>query len=183
MWFSWIIDVGGPGPDRGLGGKYLIVGPTTTGRCPRAATSSPMRRPTMSSTQCGPTWSNDPGARGRERQGEPEDLPLRAEGAWGTSIAEALEGAVRLAEEPTIPETTFVEASGMAINTIPPSDYGFFELINENVQAEPPTSYDVELSGQLAAIGIVHGKPFAPDERMKKILTDAAAVGQAAGGC
>ena len=27
MWFSWIIDIGGPGPDRGLGGKYLIVGP------------------------------------------------------------------------------------------------------------------------------------------------------------
>jgi hypothetical protein len=46
---------------------------------------------------------------------------------------------------------------------------------------EPATSYDVELSGQLAAIGIVKGKEFAPDERMKKILTDAAAVGQAAG--
>ena len=27
MWFSWIIDIGGPGPDRGLGGKYLIVPP------------------------------------------------------------------------------------------------------------------------------------------------------------
>jgi len=22
MWFSWVIDIGGPGPDRGLGGKY-----------------------------------------------------------------------------------------------------------------------------------------------------------------
>ncbi|MGI6247620.1 MAG: DUF1254 domain-containing protein [Pseudochelatococcus sp.] len=26
MWFSWIINIGAPGPDRGLGGKYLIVG-------------------------------------------------------------------------------------------------------------------------------------------------------------
>ncbi len=51
-------------------------------------------------------------------------------------------------------------------------------MINENVQHEPATSYDVELAGQLAAIGIVHGKPFDPDERMKKILSDAAAVGQ-----
>jgi len=25
MWFSWIIDIGFPGPDRGEGGKYLIV--------------------------------------------------------------------------------------------------------------------------------------------------------------
>ena len=54
-------------------------------------------------------------------------------------------------------------------------------MINENVQDEPATSYDVELAGQLAAIGIVKGKAFAPDERMKKILTDAAAVGNAAG--
>ena len=51
-------------------------------------------------------------------------------------------------------------------------------MINENVQQEPATSYDVELAGQLAAIGIVHGKPFKPDARMKKILTDAADVRQ-----
>ncbi len=39
----------------------------------------------------------------------------------------------------------------------------------------------MELAGQLAAIGIVKGKDFAPDDRMKAILTDAAAVGQAPG--
>ena len=33
--------------------------------------------------------------------------------------------------------------------------------------------------GQLAAIGIVKGKPFEPDERMRRILEDAAAVGTA----
>ena len=54
-------------------------------------------------------------------------------------------------------------------------------MIDANVQAEPATSYDVELAGQLAAIGIVHGKEFAPDERMKAILAEAAAVGDAAG--
>jgi hypothetical protein len=75
----------------------------------------------------------------------------------------------------------FIEGSHVAFNTIPPSDFSFFEMINENVQAEPATSYDVELAGQLAAIGIVKGKEFKPDARMKKILTDAAAVGQALG--
>ena len=34
MWFSWIIDIGKPGPDRGLGGKYLIVGPDYDGPLP-----------------------------------------------------------------------------------------------------------------------------------------------------
>ena len=33
--------------------------------------------------------------------------------------------------------------------------------------------------GQLSAIGIVKGKPFQPDERMKKLLTEAAQIGQA----
>ena len=54
-------------------------------------------------------------------------------------------------------------------------------MINANVQQEPADSYNVELAGQLAAIGIVKGKAFKPDARMKKILTDAAAVGNAAG--
>ncbi len=88
---------------------------------------------------------------------------------------------MKLAKNPAVPETKFVEASGKAFNTVPPSDYTFFEMINENIQDEPADSYDVELAGQLAAIGIAKGKPFKPDERMKKILTDAAAVGNAFG--
>jgi hypothetical protein len=74
-----------------------------------------------------------------------------------------------------------VEASGKSFNTIPPNDFSFFEMINANVQQEPADSYDVELAGQMAAIGIVKGKPFKPDARMRKILADAAAVGNAAG--
>jgi hypothetical protein len=46
-------------------------------------------------------------------------------------------------------------------------------------QEEPTESQSPELLGQLAAIGIVKGKSFAPDERMKKILRDAVAVGNA----
>jgi hypothetical protein len=47
------------------------------------------------------------------------------------------------------------------------------------VQQEPATSLDPELMGPLAAIGIIKGKPFAPDARMKKILTDALALANA----
>jgi hypothetical protein len=39
---------------------------------------------------------------------------------------------------------------------------------------EPATSLNPELMGSIAAIGIVKGKPFAPDARMKKILTESA---------
>ena len=51
--------------------------------------------------------------------------------------------------------------------------------MNELVQDEPAGSTDPELMGQLAAIGIVKGKPFEPDERMRRILEEAAAVGNA----
>src|SRR4029453_5618733 len=95
--------------------------------------------------------------------------------------ATALEGKVRLAVDPPIPPTKFVEASGKSFNTIPPNDLSYFERLDKPVQLDPATSFDPELAGQFAAIGIVKGKPFKPDARMKKILGDAAAVGNAAG--
>ncbi|MBU3030549.1 DUF1254 domain-containing protein [Paracoccus sp. XHP0099] len=182
MWFSWVIDVGFPGPDRGLGGKYLIVGPDYDGPLPENGyfVAHAKTNHALYAMRAFMENGNDPAPAVANVKENLKIYPY-APGAWGTSIAEALKGTVRLAQEPTIPEMTFIDVSGMAINTIPPSDYGFFELINENVQNEPATSYDVELAGQLAAIGIVHGKPFQPDARMKAILTDAAKVGQAVG--
>jgi hypothetical protein len=181
MWFSWIIDVGGPGPDRGLGGKYLLVGPDYDGPLPEGGyfvAHSKTNHALYASRAY--LVDNDPAPAIKNIKDNLKIYPY-VPGAFGTSIAEALTGAVNLAGEPKIPETKFVEGSGVSYNSIPPSDFGFYEWINENVQNEPATSYDVELAGQLAAIGIVHGKEFAPDERMKKILGDAAAVGQAAG--
>ncbi|MGA8194309.1 MAG: DUF1214 domain-containing protein [Acetobacteraceae bacterium] len=52
-------------------------------------------------------------------------------------------------------------------------------MLNEIVQQEPATSLGAELAGSLAAIGIIKGKPFAPDARMKKILTEAVATANA----
>jgi hypothetical protein len=34
QWFRWVIDIGAPGPDRGEGGKYLIVPPGYDGPLP-----------------------------------------------------------------------------------------------------------------------------------------------------
>ena len=181
MWFSWIIDIGGPGPDRGLGGKYLIVPPDYDGPLPEGGYFVAHSK-TNHILYAARAYlvNNDPKPAVENVKANLKIYPY-APGSYGTSIAQALTGAVRLAAEPKVPETKFVEGSGLAFNTIPPSDAGFFEMINANVQDEPATSYDVELAGQLAAIGIVHGKEFAPDERMKAILTEAAAVGDATG--
>ena len=181
MWFSWIVDVGFPGPDRGEGGKYLLVPPGYDGPLPEGGffiARSRTNRVLYAARSF--LVNNDPKPAAENVKKNLKIYPYTP-GGMGTSIATALEGKVRLGRSPTVPDTKFVEASGKAFNTIPPSDYGFFEMINENIQQEPATSYDVELAGQLAAIGIVKGKPFQPDARMKKVLTDAAAVGNAAG--
>ncbi|MFJ2538701.1 DUF1214 domain-containing protein [Pseudomonas sp. NPDC087614] len=84
-------------------------------------------------------------------------------------------------DNPPVPPTKFVEGSDKSFNTIPPNDFSYFQMLDKLVQLEPATSFDPELLGQLAAIGIAKGHPFNPDARMKSILTDAAAVGNAAG--
>lgn len=181
MWFSWIIDVGGPGPDRGLGGKYLIVGPDYDGPLPEGGFFIG-RSKTNFALYAARAYlhDNDPAPAVDNVKKTMRIYPYRP-GSFGSSLAQALEGKVRIAGEPTIPQTKFIDGSGLSFNTIPPSDASFYELINEAVQSQPATSYDVELAGQLAAIGIVHGKPFEPTERMQKILADAAAFGQATG--
>ena len=181
MWFSWIVDIGGPGPDRGLGGKYLIVGPDYTGPLPEGGYFIG-RSKTNFALYAARAYlrNNDPAPAVENIKKTMKVYPYQP-GSYGTSLAQVLEGKVRIAGEPKIPETKFIEGSGLAFNTIPPSDASFFDMINENVQREPATSYDIELAGQLAAIGIVRGKPFAPDAKMKKILADAAAFGQATG--
>lgn len=182
MWFSWIVDIGRPGPDRGLGGKYLIVGPGYAGTLPEGGyfVAHSKTNKVLYAVRAFMANGNDPKPAVANIKKNLKIYPY-APGSYGTSIAEALKGEVKLTREPKIPEMKFIEASGKSFNTIPPGDYRFFQLINENVQSEPATSYDIELAGQLAAIGIVHGKKFAPDERMKKILSDAAAVGQGVG--
>ncbi len=181
MWFSWVIDIGFPGPDRGRGGKYLLVPPGYDGPLPEGGffvahvkTNRALyaARAFLTDNDPKPTVDNIK---------KNVKIYAYAPGGYGTSIATALEGKVRLGANPPVPETKFVEASGKSFNTIPPSGFGFFEMIDKNVQEEPADSYDVELAGQLAAIGIVHGKAFKPDDKMKKILSDAAAVGNATG--
>jgi hypothetical protein len=100
-------------------------------------------------------------------------------GGVGTPIAEFLAGKAPFRRNSPPTPCVFHEGGGKVINTIPPNDFSFFEMLNEVVQQEPATSLDPELMGPIAAIGIVKGKPFAPDERMKKILTEAVASANA----
>ena len=67
----------------------------------------------------------------------------------------------------------------MPINTLVPEDATAFEWMHEIINYEPAEAFGKEKLGRLASIGIVKGKPFNPDARMKKILDQAAKEGVA----
>jgi hypothetical protein len=81
----------------------------------------------------------------------------------------------RLADADNPPAMKFVNASGIPSNFVFPNDV--LEPFERVIQEEPSAGSDPTTLGLFASIGIVKGKPFNPDARMKKILTDAANIG------
>jgi hypothetical protein len=179
MWFRWVTDLGLPGPDRGAGGRYLIAGPGYDGPLPDSGFHVFHARTTRV-TVLGRAFliDNDPTVPVETVRSGLRVSPY-VPGAEGTAVASYLDGHAPIGAAKPVPKTHFVESSGLEFNTIFAGDYGFWETIDELVQQEPPAAGDPELLGLLAAVGIVHGKPFEPNERMRKILEDAAAVGNA----
>ncbi len=179
MWWQWVIDFGLPGPDRGEGGRFLLVGPGYDGDLPDSGFHIGRSR-THRVCLLGRSFMEDSDPRPTvEKIKNTLKVYPYVPGGTGTSIATLLEGDAHPGTPISPPDTRFIEASGVAFNTIPPSDFRFFESLNALVQGEPADATDPEILGQLEAIGIVKGKPFEPDERMRRILAEAAAVGNA----
>jgi hypothetical protein len=179
MWFHWIIDFGMPGPDRGAGGKFLLVPPDYEGKLPEGGFFVGHSR-TNRALMLGRSFmvDSDPAPTVATIKSTTKIYPYVPSGA-GTSVATLLQGAVPFAQPGEVPETKFVEGTGLEFNTIPPTDSRFFETVHVLLQDEPADSGDPEIVGHLAEIGIAKGKPFAPDDRMRRILEEAAAVGNA----
>jgi hypothetical protein len=179
-WFRWVIDLGLPGPDRGEGGKYLIVPPGYEGALPEGEFNVAHAR-----THTIVWFVRSFLEKGSDPKPVVETIKNHTKvyayepGGVGTPIAEFLAGRAPLARIKQPGPAVFHEGSGKVMNTVPPNDWTFYEMLNEVVQAEPATSLDAELMGPIAAIGIVKGKAFKPDARMKRIMSEALAQGNA----
>ncbi|CRI63653.1 conserved hypothetical protein [Thiocapsa sp. KS1] len=179
-WFRWVIDLGIPGPDRGLGGKYLILPPGYSGPLPQGEFNIAQSQ-TDTVLWFGRSFLAD------HKDPKPVVDVIRAHtkvypyepGGLGTPLAEFLAGKAPIAPLKEPAPTVFHEGSGTVMNTIPPNDWTFFEMLNEVVQEEPATALDPELMGPIAALGIVKGKPFTPDARMKKLMAEGLALANA----
>ena len=160
MWQRWVVDVGITGPDKGEGGKYLFLPPGYSGEVP--AGYHVVHSPTFSLWV---PW------RSFLVNGDPKP---------GIALVKKFTRVYPLADADKAPQPLkFVDMSGQALSTVYPSDFRFWEILNQIVQSEPTESLDPIRLGFFQAIGIQKGKPFAPDARMQKILTEAATVGDA----
>ncbi|PXA67155.1 DUF1254 domain-containing protein [Cryobacterium arcticum] len=183
MWFRWIADFGLPGADRGRGGSYLLVPPGYDGPLPEGGFYVHESRTNLAFV-VGRAFINEyPGndpAPAASRIKEQLKIYPYAAGGIGSSVGSYLtgEGPLGQVNDPRSPR--FVEGTGLAMNTIPPVDFGHFEMVDQLVQREPATALDAELAGSLAAIGIVKDETFAPDARRRSILDAAAAFANAA---
>ncbi|MBN3852261.1 DUF1254 domain-containing protein [Paraburkholderia sp. Ac-20340] len=160
FWFRYVADFGNAGPDRGKGGKFLVVPPDYKGELPTSGYFIVKSR----------TYGNVVVGRGFLKDGSP------------APTAANIKAHLRVypySQRNNPPQTHFVNSSGAPINTIHSNDFSFYEEINQIVQEEPAGAYGPDMTGIFRSIGIEKGKPFAPDARMKKILTESVAVGNA----
>ncbi|MCU4174382.1 DUF1214 domain-containing protein [Carboxylicivirga sp. N1Y90] len=158
-WFRFIADIGPFGEDKGKGGKYLILPPAYEGEIPEGyfVIKSPTNRVFVFTR---------------------------------TSIANGIEKAVKmigetlkvypLAEIDNPKAMELVDISGVDFNTVHTNDFSFYEHLAEWINEEHVNMLDDVTKGLFASIGIEKGKTFAPDERMKGLLTEAVAIGNAA---
>lgn len=85
----------------------------------------------------------------------------------------------KMTEATNPPETRFIFMSGKEANFLTNEGLAYFENLARYIDENPPRPQDMAMLGILETLGIAHGKSFKPDARMKKILTEAAKVGQA----
>lgn len=159
-YFRFVTDVGVTGPDKGKGGKYLLVPPGYKGDLPKTGYF-------IAHTKTYSNW-----------------LLMRAFVKDGDKAAtvKAIKDNMRVypySQAANPPKQKFVNLSGLKFNTIHANTFEFYEELNAVIQEEPADAFNPELVGQFAAIGIKKGQPFNPDTRMKKILTEAIAIGNA----
>lgn len=158
--FRYLSDVGLVGPDQGKGGKYLVAHTSYTGEIP--PDHFVVRTPTYRNAAFFRAFvsGGDVPAAVRHVQQSFRLYPLSA------------------AENP--PKQKFVNLTGKQFNTIHANDFHYFEELNAVVQKEPADTFEPQLTGTFAALGIKKGQLFAPDERMRRLLTESAAIGNAA---
>lgn len=154
IWQQPLCDMGQTGPDKGEGGKYLIMPP---GHPPIDA---PDHR--IFPSPSNQVWF---GTRGLDPDKAAAEATVMQHRLYSWN------------DRANPPVTGYTGVDGRAWESAQPNDLRYWELLAELYANEPVAPRDRMMFGMLRPLGIEPGKPFAPDARAAKILADAAQVG------
>ncbi|WP_213957138.1 DUF1254 domain-containing protein [Variovorax sp. dw_954] len=155
-WQRPVAEVGPFGPDKGKGGKFLVVPADYKGSAPRGYLV--VRSKTNRFMYL---------VRGIVKDGN-------------VKAAVDMLSTIRIypqKQAASPPATQIFKAGAKGMDSIAPRGYAYWERLADIIDKEPVEERDRFFYAMLKPLGIEKGKPFAPDERQKKILTDAAPVG------
>jgi len=161
VWQQPLADLGGPfSPEQSRGGKFLILPPGYCGTLPQTH-----HHIVRSDTNIVVFYLR---AIPRTR----DDIP---------QLVELIETyrQYKLEDAANPPETKFVSLAGKDADLLTNEGFAYFETLARYINENPPRSQDMAMLGVLQSLGIAHGQPFEPDDRMKAILTEGAMVGRA----
>jgi len=178
MWFNWVTDFGLPGSDRGEGGRYLLVPAGYDGPLPDGGYFIRHSK-TNHMWFAGRSFLADNSLDKAIKDADVLALYPYSPGGQGTSIGDYLNGDAKLGPASEYKKAIKIDGTGNPMNTLPPSNYQHFVMLNALIQEVPATSMNPEIGGLAAAIGIEKGKPFNPDKKTIDILNRAVEVGNA----
>lgn len=151
---TWCGDVGLPGPDKGKGGKYLLLPPGYQGNVPDGYFVYRSR-------------TNGVFVFWRGFFKDPKALQQPVSVLEQTKI-------YPIGHEADARPMKFPDASGVPVNMLYPTDGTAFDMLSRFIDNEYPDPADMEMRGMVASLGIVKGQAFNPDARSRKILDEAA---------
>ncbi len=155
FWQRPITDSGQTGPDKGQGGKYLILGPDDPDIRPEGYYV--FRSPTVN------IWS-------AHRALDPD--PVKAK---------ALVDALRIypySQRDNPPPTRHISPAGRKWSGEQPRGLAYWEGLSQVINEEPVIERDRMMMGMLQPLGIEKGKPFKPTDRQGQILAEATQTGE-----
>ncbi len=161
IWQQPLVDFGGPfSPEQNRGGRFLILPPGYDGPLPQQH-----YHVVPSDTNTVLFYLR---AIPKTRDDFPELVELMRQFRQYT-----------LGEAQNPPENRFILGSGRKVNMLTNEGFAYFESLARYINDNPPRPQDLAMLGMLETLGIAHGRPFEPDARMKRVLTEAALVGRA----
>ncbi len=156
FWQRAVVDIGAMGPDQCKGGKYLILPPGSD--MPDVEGYFMVRMPTQNVFL---------GVRSL-------DPDMEKGLSWIRSMQ-----MYPYAERDNPPKTKFINAANRKWNHVQPRGMAYWQRLADIINNEVVQEHDRVMMAMLKPLGIEKGKPFNPNERQKKILTEAALVGEA----